>query len=109
MKKVRLMADYGCDPLWKQPPYGVGTLSPESLPISEPLRKALHDWASEYDRTLDRIYPPDSGFDTQEAANNFTATGYILLEKLKEELGSEYEIDYFPNAYRRDIPLRGKP
>jgi len=102
MKKIKLMADYGCDPLWKQPPYGIGNIPPESLPISESLRKALHEWAFEYDRTLDLADPSTADFESQESADKFVTTGYALLSRLKSELGNAYEVDYFVNAHPKD-------
>jgi len=92
MKTIKLMADFSCYPLWEVAPSIDGDISPDTLPISNDLREALFAWAAQYDSTLDTDDPPSSGFDSRESADKFVVSGYKLLLRLKEELGSEYNV-----------------
>lgn len=48
-KKIRLMTDYGCYPLWWDEPDQVGDLDPESLPLSQEIIQRLYNWADAFD------------------------------------------------------------
>jgi hypothetical protein len=98
MRKLKLMADYQCYPLWNLSPGDYENLSPESLPISTALRDALNAWADQYDLTLDLSDPSTAGFDSRESANRFVATGHALLARLREELGPGYDVSYLFKA-----------
>lgn len=93
MKKIKLMADYECFPLWDASPEGGGrNINPDELPISSSLKDRLNLWALKYDNTLNRDYPPDSGFKSDEEENQFNIEGRSIFEKLKEELGGSYTV-----------------
>jgi hypothetical protein len=89
------MADYACWPLW-EPTADVYNVDPESLPISRGLKDALASWATEYDRTLDRLVPQRSGFPSVAAAESWLAIGDTLAERLKDELAAaDWAVEYF--------------
>lgn len=92
MRAIKVMADYQCFPLWEASPGEVGNIDPESLPISQGLKARLHAWARAFDATLNMDYPPDSGFESDEAEAEFKREGYHLAEQLKRELGPEFTI-----------------
>jgi hypothetical protein len=95
MRKLKLMADYLCYPLWyadRTDPHEVGDFAPDLLPLSESLREDLMAWAAEYDATLDMANPQEAGFDTQEDASKFKASGFELAKRLQDELGPQYEV-----------------
>ncbi len=101
--KIKLMADYGCFPLW-----AIGdeprNLNPSELPLSPALTQALLDWAAQYDQTLNWNDPIHSGFPDAHAEQLFMYQGKILFERLQHELGQQYEL----LAYCRhihDLPL----
>ncbi len=98
MKMIKLMPDYFCYPLWGVNPDELGDISPNDLPLSDSLREALLAWAHEYDQTIDMNDPSSAGFDSQESANKFVATGHQLRVRLKEELGPDYQITHFFNV-----------
>jgi hypothetical protein len=88
------MADYGCWPLWESGA-DVYNVDPESLPISTGLKRALANWATEYDRTLDRADPPRSGFPSVAAAECWLAIGDALAVCLRDELDAVgWEVGY---------------
>lgn len=69
-----------------------GDVNPENLPISEELRSRLLRWSAVYDETLDIDNPLNSGFQSEEQEIDFKREGELLLECLREELGSDYMI-----------------
>jgi len=92
MKYLKLMADYQCYPLWNVSPGECGDIAPNELPISVELQQRLLKWAEIYNETLDKDYPPNSGFKNQEQENEFRSEGEMLAKFLKNELGSNFSI-----------------
>ncbi len=92
--KIKLMADYGCWPLWGGGE--VGNLNPELLPLSAATQEALGKWAQAYDLTLNRSDPIRSGFETLEAASEFNVEGWRLWDCLRKEL-TDFKVVYFDN------------
>jgi hypothetical protein len=88
MRTIKLMADYGCWPLWEASSGPVGNIDPDELPISKGLKDRLKRWAADYDATLVVDDPASSGFATSEARSAFSAVGLRLGEDLEAELGS---------------------
>lgn len=101
-KQLKLMADYGCFPLWEyQDGEPVGNLDPDRLALSAELRSALRAWAAAYDRTLNHDYPPDSGFFSPAEEEAFEAEGRRLWQELKSQLGARYKVCYFSSREAR--------
>ncbi|MBE5215999.1 hypothetical protein IG605_010430 [Pectobacterium quasiaquaticum] len=96
MRKIKLMADYQCHPLWDVSPENYGDISPEELLISSELKNSLEEWAKRYDAILNMDDPASSGFNSESEENLFIDDGYKLAQLLREELGNEYEIIYQP-------------
>jgi len=94
MKKLKLMADYQCSPLWKACDNEVGNVDPRTLPISEELSHDLEEWALMYDSTLNMDDPSNSGFDSVESENAFKKMGEVLVRRWQKELGDQYTIIY---------------
>jgi len=93
------MADYGAFPLWAVPDEGrspadhfwAGGLSPGDLPLSASLIAELQGWAEMHDRLLG----PTFEWPSEQARVAFVAEGRRLLVRVREELGSDYEVVYF--------------
>lgn len=94
MKKIKLMADYHCHPLWGATLEDFGDISPEELPISLELKCSLREWAERYDATLNMDDPASSGFKSEEEEKRFIDDGYKLTYLLQEELGDNYIVVY---------------
>lgn len=92
MVKLKLMADYYCYPLWHVSSAEFGDIDPKDLPISAELQDALIKWAQTYDDTLDMDTPQNSGFASVSLEEAFKAEGYLLAERLRIELGSDYTV-----------------
>ncbi len=93
-RRLKLMADYDCHPLWGVSADDLGDVDPAGLPISAELVAALAAWAAEFDATLDRDDPASSGFVDAATAAAFTAQGAALAARLADELGAEWQIDF---------------
>ncbi|WNZ24535.1 hypothetical protein HJG54_17870 [Leptolyngbya sp. NK1-12] len=90
-KKIKLYTEYGGWPLW-----GVGeidNIDPATLPITQSLINRLNQWQSTYNATL-ADYPPESGFPSKEAEEEWYREGIRLWLQLQQELGADYEVYY---------------
>ena len=87
MKKIKLMPDYGCFPIWGMDDDNFGNIDPYSLPISKSLAEELLGWVN-----IDE--PLNSGFENIEKENIFKYEGEKLFKKLKLELGDQYTVIY---------------
>ena len=94
MKKIKLMPDYGCFPIWGMDDDNFGNIDPYSLPISKSLAEELLVGANKYDKTLNIEEPLNSGFENIEKENIFKYEGEKLFKKLKLELGDQYTVIY---------------
>jgi hypothetical protein len=84
-KKIKLMVDYGCDPLWWEEPSEVGDIDPASLPLSEDTIERLHRWAKAYDTTLNWADPGDSlVFESADAEAAFESERISLWKQLQK-------------------------
>ncbi|MBP0019473.1 MAG: hypothetical protein J7647_18215 [Cyanobacteria bacterium SBLK] len=96
VKKIKLMADYGCDPLWWDESDIVGDIAPEMLPLAAETIQRLHQWANRYDETLDWDDPANSpGFQNEEDARDFEEEGLNLWQQIQQELSPNYTVSYF--------------
>ena len=100
--KIKLMADYGCDPLWWADEDKVGNISPAKLPLSQNTIKRLLDWAAAYNATLNWADPADSpGFPNEKVEAAFEAEGISLWQQLIEELAPNYEVSYYSDRLQK--------
>jgi hypothetical protein len=84
-RRILVMSDYECDPLWTHDPGRSGTIAPGDLPLSEALIADLEAWARNYDGSFnfeDLSNPHWS--EAQYAAHD--AAGLALARRLKREL-----------------------
>lgn len=96
MNRIKLMADYGCYPLWGTTPDNFGDIAPDLLPISIDLQESLQKWATRFEAILNIDDPASSGFKSKLEEDTFINDGHLLAQRLRDELGSEYEIIYQP-------------
>lgn len=76
-QRIKVMADYGCDPLWALDEERYGCFSPDLIEISEGLRADLKAWAQAYDRSIDTADP---------ATNIWTDAQYAEHERKGRQL-----------------------
>lgn len=96
-RRIRLMADYFCHPLWHSGGVEVGDIDPASLPISADLQQDLGAWARAFDAILDMDDPANKGgFESPQAAADFAAQGAQLADRLRGELGPDWDVAYWP-------------
>ncbi|MGL5130974.1 MAG: type II toxin-antitoxin system Phd/YefM family antitoxin [Planktothrix sp.] len=98
-KKIRLMTDYGCYPLWWDEPDQVGDLDPESLPLTQETIKRLYNWADAFEARLNLADPSDSPEVKPEEVERFEGEGLSLWKQLNQELAPDYEVVYFSSHF----------
>ena len=92
LRTLKLMADYGCFPLWETAEGRTLNVDPRELSISQSLKDALDLWAERYDATLYQDDPIRSGFQDADAEAAFRAEGEGLMRRLQTELGDKYAL-----------------
>ena len=102
-EKIKLMADYGCYPLWWASYDKAGDIDPETMPLSKETISRLEKWADIYDAKLNREDPNSSGFPSLEAKAAFEAEGISLWKQLQKELAPNYEVFYFSETLRKVV------
>ena len=100
-KKIRLMTDYGCYPLWWDEPDQVGDLDPESLPLTQETIQRLYHWADAFEARLNLADPSDSPEVTPEEVERFEWEGLSLWKQLHQELAPDYEVVYFSSHFHQ--------
>jgi hypothetical protein len=84
-RRILVMSEYQCDPLWSHDPGQSGCFSPRELPLSDELIRDLEAWARTYDgscNTDDLANPHWS--EAEYKAHD--AAGIVLARRLKREL-----------------------
>ena len=102
-EKIKLMADYGCYPLWWASSGKAGDIDPETMPLSEKTVSRLEKWADIYDAKLNWEDPNSSDFPILEAKAAFEQEGISLWKQLQKELAPNYEVIYFSEQLRKIV------
>jgi hypothetical protein len=84
-RRIKLMADYGCYPLWAMDDGKVGPFSPYYLFVSLELENDLWAWAAEFDMSLNAEDPTNSKW-TEERHRQHIEQGLTLARRIKGEL-----------------------
>jgi hypothetical protein len=84
-RRILVMSEYQCDPLWTHDPGRNGTISPRDLPLSESLIADLQAWADSYDGSFnfEELNSPHWSGERYAAHD---AAGLALGRRLKREL-----------------------
>ena len=96
--KIKLMADYGCDPLWWADADKVGNIDPARLPLSQETINHLRKWATDYNATLNWQDPGNSLDLSPEEEAAFEQEGISLWKQLQKELAPNDEVVYFSES-----------
>ena len=102
-EKIKLMADYGCYPLWWASSDKAGDIDPEILPLSRESISRLEKWADIYDAKLNWEDPNSSGFPSLKAKDAFEKEGISLWKQLQKELPPDYKVVYFSETLRKVV------
>lgn len=95
MKKIRLVTDYFCYPVFHDDGATTGEygdINPYTLPISKELANDLIEWQHWYERGINMNDPGNSAGMSTAEEELFKKYGHDLLERLASELGSEYQV-----------------
>ena len=90
------MPDYEVYPLWLSHDNGVfENIDPKSLYLNTSLLEMVMIWQNTFDNTYIPEDPKSSGFASQKELHAFEEDGLIIWQKLIDEIGTKYEIEYF--------------
>ena len=103
-KRIKLMADYDCWPLWGMEDDAIGNIDPATLPLTPETLDRLSRWAETFDSWLDRADPANSPPVSQADLDAFEREGRDLWSRLGEELGDGFEIHYLSQSRMRLLP-----
>jgi hypothetical protein len=93
-RKIKLMPDYRCFPLWSSDPGSPGNIDPSTLPLSAETVSELERWAQAFDKRMDLEDPTRELRISPREVDAFEQEGVRLWKKLREELPSGYEVSY---------------
>jgi hypothetical protein len=100
-RKIKLMPDYQCHPLWWCAPEPPGNIDPATLPLSARTVSELERWARAFDERLDFDDPATQRALPPEAVRAFEQEGLRLWRRLREELSPGYEVSYRSETWGR--------
>ena len=103
-RRIKLMWDYHCWPLWQHDGQIFDNTDPATLPLSAATLARLEAWAAIPDAKLAEHAdcPQDISWAAHET-QSFEAEGRALWRILQRELGEDYHIVYHSTAERRDL------
>ena len=83
-KRIKVMADYGCDPLWALDEERYGCFAPDMINLSPELSADLTAWAADFDTSFNAADPASGAWSDERYAAH-TAEGRRLASRLKRE------------------------
>jgi hypothetical protein len=98
IRRIKLMADFGCHPIWHVDGSEVGNIDPGELGLSAALVERLATWAEAYEGIMDWGDPGSAGFASPQDEAQFDAEGARLAEQIRAQLGDEWRVDLFVSA-----------
>lgn len=84
-RRIKVMADYQCYPLWAMDEGKIGCFSPYHLGVSVELESDLWNWAGEFDASLNLDDPANSKW-SKERYEQHIEQGLALARRIKQEL-----------------------
>jgi hypothetical protein len=98
---IQLQAEPGRSSIVVQrPDTGRTHLAVGKLPVTAPLQQAITAWSDHLSEIFERPPIGPGGFDDQAHAEAFVAEGQHLVERIQDELGSDWHVVYMPEAIR---------
>ena len=107
-RRIKLMADYECWPLWGMHSDEIGNIDPATLPLPARTVARLNAWAEAFDARLDPDDPARSTPVPSDEAERFEREGLALWSLLGEQLGPAFTIHYFSEAEGRVVSPEGR-
>jgi len=98
--RIRLMFEWGGGCLWcgndaARKRFDVGPIE-GLLALSAETHRRLVELSAWHDESLNWEYPPDPGPWTEEEYERFDAAARATLDRIRSELGTEFEVIYEP-------------
>lgn len=102
-RKLKIMADYQCFPLWGSFDDNDGNIDPATLPITDKLQFLLSKWQAAYDGILNIDDPMQSGFKTHQDEIAFEEQGLLIWQLLAVQMGELYTVSYFSELKNKEF------
>lgn len=96
MKHLRLGVEYGASPIFNGNVEQMGHIELAELGISSLLMARISEWDAAFQRTFSEMYPPDSGFESEELRKSHDALGGELAALLQSELDGAAVVTFCP-------------
>lgn len=100
----RLSADHGCSPIWELRGRDYVNIDLDALELSPELAARLAHWMATFEATYQRDQPENSGFSSEDSANDFDEKGRRLADALEVELGDARVIYLLRGRVKRAPP-----
>lgn len=84
VRRIKVMADYRCHPLWSMDDGAVGNIAADTLSLSAELTHDLNAWAAQFDASLDPDEPAEDLW-TSAQRKAHEARGHDLARRLAAE------------------------
>jgi len=94
MKKIIIMSEYQCFPLWEAKDGGLQNFEAYSLSIPKEVAKRIELWGDLYENTYLKEDPDSSGFKSEQKRESFIQSGYEILHELRSHINEETQIEY---------------
>lgn len=94
MKKIIIMSEYKCYPLWESKADGLANFEAYELDIPYKLAERIEGWGDQFESTYNIDDPVSSGFKTEDEKSRFVETGKVLMQELHTALGQDFMIEY---------------
>lgn len=106
MKKIKLSAEYHCNPIWGDVDDGDFEYKElrNKLKLDADLILALKLWQDSWDVTFIEDDPNSSGFKTKKEQFYFDIVGFNLLWRLNQNLPN-YQVSFYSNYFKQEVIL----
>jgi hypothetical protein len=99
MTQLTLRPEVQCWPTWIREGRLYSNVDPESLRISPELSACLRRWSDRWDSTYDLVNDPGNPrFSSADRERAFWREGTELAQRLREELGTGWTVEYDPTT-----------
>lgn len=100
MVTIKLMADFGCWPLWDLD--NSRDIDPETLPLSDPLLDDLDRWVELFEEDFEWANSASGEWEPAHL-DRFEAEGVQLWRRLRQELRDRYRVVYYSSRWCRVV------
>lgn len=106
---LRVSSSYRCWPTWLISYGAADDVDPATLGLPDDLVRDLLAWADDWDATVPPDDPGSAAFASADEEGDFYVRGDRLAHRVADVVGDRHEVQYHPDASRRDWATAGRP